>query len=90
MYVAKLHTNVIQKSCKYKISLEKHGMLYKKLPVKILNLIHKYICNKHDIILMYIYRSNIIHYLFLTRAYHKISTVFILRYYSDQIRHKNV
>ena len=36
--------------------------------------------------------SNIIHYLFLlTHAYHiKISTIFILKYYSNEITHKNI
>ena len=61
---------MIQKSYKDKISLGKHGMLLQKAAGKILNLIHKYICNKHDIILMSIFRSNIILNLFLTHAYH--------------------
>ena len=34
------------------MSLEKHGMLVQKAASKILHLIHKYICNKHDIIPM--------------------------------------
>ena len=36
--------------------------------------------------------SSIIHYLFvLPHAYHiKMSTIFIVKYYSDEISHKNV
>ena len=49
----------------------------------IIILIYIYIC-------IYIYAPNIIHYLFLlTHAYPlKISTIFILKYYSDEITHK--
>ena len=44
----------MQESYKDKISLQKHGVLYKKAAGRILNLIHKYICNKRNIIPMYI------------------------------------
>ena len=54
IYGVKYYTNVIQESYKDKISLEKHGVLYKKLLVEILNLIHKYTYDKHNIIPMYI------------------------------------
>ena len=47
--------------------------------------------NLHVVLCYNIYRSNIIHYLFLTHAYHmKISTIFILKYYSDKNKCKNV
>ena len=41
-------------------------------------------------IYLYIYMSNIIHYLFLlTHTYHiKISTIFILKYYSNEFTQK--
>ena len=43
-------------------------------------------------IYIYIYAFNIIHYLFLLmHAYPvKISTIFILKFYSDKITHKNI
>ena len=46
-----IYTNVIQKSYKDKISIQKLIQI-QKAAGKISNLIHKCICNKHDIIPM--------------------------------------
>ena len=44
----------MQESYKDKISQEKTWCALQKAASKILNLIHKYTCNKHDFIPMYI------------------------------------